>query len=546
MRRRILARSFLISWVAICAFIAIGACALAQNQSSAPAPPADTQPSLQQSPTASATRAVRLSGVQGTVQVFKDGEIDFDQARLNMPVVQGMRFITSNEGRAEIQFEDGSVARITPNSSLTIATLSRSAGGATVTVIKADTGLTYYELNGQGGDYTVKFGEDGIAPNDGSVFRLDLDSTPVLAVMHGSVHISNEAGLSANVHTNQSARFDSTSANEYQLVESVAANSWDQWNSDRDEALAELDQSATEARAATGNPDNPAWSDLDAYGYWYDLPGYGTGWAPAGVGADWDPYGFGYWGYYSGIGYTWISGYPWGWWPYRCGAWSWFDGFGWMWFPGNCGWAGGVDLDEEWYPYAVIWTVPVGYHCPHRPSRIHRPGHHRPPAQPLIAVDRGSQFMQLYHSVGVQKARARTFQFEGKNISPIRHTARPRQSGPPDEGFTDTLDQTNPDVMVRQAYRGAWYTPNGSSGGEHQVYRPSPAYMPPARTGGAVNEERAPVYAPRRAPEYNPPAGPRSFGRPSGPPPAPRAEPMRAAPPIMNAPAAHPAGHSQR
>lgn len=525
--------------------------ALAQDQTSAPPPPADAQTSVQQAPQATQVRAVRLSDVHGTVQVFQNGAIVFDQARLNMPVVQGMKFVTSDDGRAEIQFEDGSVARIAPNSSLTITKLDRNADGTTVTTMKADSGLTYYELDSAGGMYSVRFGDDSIAPNDGSIFRVDLDSAPELAVMHGSVHIGNSDGLSADIHTNQSARFDSASPNEYQLLESVTASSWDQWNSDRDEALAELDQNATEARADTGNPNNPAWSDLDAYGNWYNVPGYGLGWTPSGVGEDWDPYGYGYWGYYGGIGYTWISGYSWGWWPYRCGAWSWFQGFGWMWFPGNCGWAGagfdggglgyGYGYGYGWYPYSVIWAIPVGYHCPHRPGVFHRPGHHRMPAQPMVAVDRNPKFKQLFRTVGVRTAQPRMFQYQGKSIAPIQHSIHPYGGGPLGEGFSNTMERANPGVMVRRAYKGVWYDPNAIGGG-HLAYRPGQTQSPAPRMGGVLNPGRAPVYNPRPTSVYRPPSAPRSFGRPSGPP-APRAEPMRAPTPMMRPPAAHPAGH---
>jgi Family of unknown function (DUF6600) len=546
MRRTAFGLSCLRGCLAVGLLVTAGGFAFAQNETSAPAPPADVQPSLQETAPSTDVRAVRLSDVQGTVQVFKGAEVDFKQAQLNMPVVQGMRFVTSDDGQAEIQFEDGSVARITPNSSITMAELSRNADGSTVSVIKADSGLTYYELNGRGGQYEVRFGDDRVTPNDGSIFRVDLDRTPELAVTHGSVHISNNAGLSADVHTNQTARFDTASPNEYQLLESVAANSWDQWNSDRDEALAELDQSATEARADTGNPDNPAWSDLDANGYWYDVPGYGAGWAPSGVGENWDPYGYGSWGYYDNVGYTWISGYSWGWWPYRCGAWSWFGGFGWMWFPGNCGW-GGVGFNGGWYPYAVIWTVPSGYKCPRRPKIIRRPGHWPVPHEPLIAVNRGPQFTQMFHSIGVQKAEPRTFQYEGRNIAPIQHSVRTYQGGPLGEGFSNTMERTNPGVMVRKAYGGVVYQP--SNGGGQMVYRPSPVYTPPTRPGGFGGSR---VYnpAPRGGsrvigppPVYNP--APREY-RPAQPVFRPAPPASRPAPPVVRAPAPHPVGHPNR
>jgi uncharacterized protein YaiE (UPF0345 family) len=481
---------------------------VAQNATPPPPPPDAPPTSLQEPAPVANVRAVRLSNVQGAVQVLTGANVTFSQAQLNMPIVQGMKLVTAEDGRAEVQFEDGSVARVTPNSSITFAQVSSNPDGSTVTVIDADSGLTYYELNGRAGQYTVRFGQDNVVPIDSSIFRLDLDSNPVgLAVMHGSVHISNDESLSADVHTNQSALFDEQNPNEYQLLQSVAANSWDQWNSDRDEALAELDENATGARASTGNPDNPAWSDLDAYGDWYNVPGYGEGWAPSGVGQDWDPYGIGSWGYYGGIGYTWISGYPWGWWPYHCGAWSWFGSFGWMWFPGNCGW-GGVGFG--WYPYGVIWHVPPGYKCPLRP--VHNPAHGPIPHEPLIAVNRGPQFTQQFLSAGGTKAAPRVFQYEGQDIAPIEASLHPHQGGPLGESFTSTAQRTNPGVMVRGAYTGNTYRPSGTV---TPAYQPSRSYTPPssrpAPAGGVHYSAPAPAYHAPSAPA--PPPAPASHPR---------------------------------
>ncbi|MGB7189070.1 MAG: FecR domain-containing protein, partial [Acidobacteriaceae bacterium] len=283
-----------------------------QDQATAPTPPADqsqtidqSAPTLQQAPPESQVRAVRLSAVVGAVKVLEGGNVAFQQAELNMPLVQGMKLVTGQGGRAEVQFEDGGVARLTPNSSITLTALSRDDSGVTVTGIEADSGLTYYELDGHSGQYAVQFGQRKIVSLDGGIFRLDLDHPQVvLAVMHGSVHVSDDENLAMDVHTDQSVEFDPQNADEYQLAQSVTANSWDQWNSDRDEALAELDNSETQAQADSSEPNNPAWSDLNANGDWYNVPGYGMGWSPSGVGQDWDPYGLGAWGYYSGVGYT--------------------------------------------------------------------------------------------------------------------------------------------------------------------------------------------------------------------------------------------------
>ena len=464
-----------------------------------PPPPPDAQsparPSQPPAPDSNNIRAVRLSDVEGKVQVFNGANPAFDQAQPNMPAVEGMRFVTGPDGRLEVQFEDGSVARVTPNSSVTLTQLHRNGDGSTVTTIDANTGLSYYELNGRAGQYTVRFGPNSVVPVDSSIFRINLDGNPAdLAVTHGTVHVSDSQNLSLDLRTNHSIHFDTQNPGQYQLVQSVTADTWDQWNSDRDQALAMLEESATTARASTGNPDDAAWNDLDYYGDWYNVPGYGMAWSPSGVGTNWDPFGIGSWGYYSGIGYTWISGYSWGWWPYHCGAWNWFDNFGWMWFPGNCGFGA---IGVGWYPYAAVWHCPPNYKPPVRPVIPARLPSHGPIShpEPLIAVNRGPQFAQQFRTIGDAKPASRVFDYEGKSIAPAESTIHVLSGGPIGEGFTTAAERTNPEVFDRSTVRVAAPGRNAyqpGSRGSNGYAPPSYAYHPTPSAGSAPRSSYTP------------------------------------------------------
>jgi len=445
-----------------------------------PAPPPD-QAAPPEAQGQTQIRAVRLSDVEGKVQIFQGGQIAFDQAEPNMPAVEGMRFVTGDNGRFEIEFEDGSVARVTPDSSIRLTELRRNADGSTVTQIDALTGLSYYELNGHGGQYTVRFGQDTASPVQSAVFRLALDTAPSqLAVMHGAVHVDDGQGLSMDVHPSQTFQTDPQQPGEFTIAQSVVADSWDQWNSDRDEALSRLEDNESTARASSGNPDNPAWNDLDYYGNWYSLPGYGQVWSPAGVGANWDPFGVGGWGYYSGMGYTWISGYPWGWWPYHCGAWDFVNGYGWVWIPGNCGWG---FYGAGWYPYATVWNVPTGYAPPARPlaplhprgGPIHHPGEPRPGN--YVAVDRGAEYSAPFHYQNGFRPPPRPLTFQGKSIQPLEPGIHPLERGPMGESFTTALVRTHPEMAPPGFRDGHGFAPGVRS-----------AYVSPAlgvRTFGA-------------------------------------------------------------
>jgi hypothetical protein len=406
-------------------------------------------------------RAVRLSDVEGQVQVYQGSQVAFDQAQPNMPAVEGMRFTTGDNGRVEIEFEDGSVARLTPNSSFRLTQLRRDADGTTITQIDALTGLSYYELNAEGGKISVHFNANVATPLKNAVFRIGLDAVPnELAVMHGALHVDDGQGVALDVHPSQTFQADPQQPGEFTVAQSLTADSWDQWNSDRDNALSELQSSETTARASAGNPDDPAWNDLDAYGNWYNLPGYGQVWSPSGVDASWDPFGNGSWGYYPSFGYSWISGYPWGWWPYHCGAWDYLDTFGWIWVPGNCGWGA---WGGGWYPYSTVWRVPRGYSPPPRPR--HGPGPNPRPI-PLIAVNRGPQFGAPFHFTPGTRPEPRALSFDGKDILPLEASIHPVQKGPLGESFSATLVRTHPEMAPEMARnpttaRSVYASPNG-------------------------------------------------------------------------------------
>jgi len=67
---------------------------------------------------APAHRAARLSFLQGDVTVDHLDNTAGDPAQINMPLAEGARLTTGEDGQAEVEFEDGSVVRLTPNSSL--------------------------------------------------------------------------------------------------------------------------------------------------------------------------------------------------------------------------------------------------------------------------------------------------------------------------------------------------------------------------------------------------------------------------------------------
>jgi len=107
----------------------------------------------------SQARIVRLSDVQGSVQIDKNSGLGFENAFLNLPVTQGTQLRTRENGRAEIEFEDGSTLRLAPNTSVQFSTLGANDAGKHLSVVDLTEGLVY--VNWQGKDeFTLNFSRD--------------------------------------------------------------------------------------------------------------------------------------------------------------------------------------------------------------------------------------------------------------------------------------------------------------------------------------------------------------------------------------------------
>src|SRR5436305_12904153 len=83
----------------------------------------------------SQVRIVRLSDVQGSVQINKNTGMGFENAFVNLPVTQGVQLRTNDRGRAEVEFEDGSTLRLPPDTTVEFSTLGLSDSGQRVSVM---------------------------------------------------------------------------------------------------------------------------------------------------------------------------------------------------------------------------------------------------------------------------------------------------------------------------------------------------------------------------------------------------------------------------
>jgi hypothetical protein len=297
---------------------------------------------------ASQARIVRMSDVQGSVQIDKNTGLGFENAFLNLPITQGAQVRTHDRGRAEVEFEDGSTLRLTPNTTVEFTTLGLSDSGKRISGINLIEGMAYVNWLGKSGDqFSLKFAREKISLDHAAHFRLQTSpEASNIAVFKGDVDVEGPSGKLV-VEKKKTATFVATDDDKYTIAKNIEEAPLDSWDK---EASAYHDQYAKN----NSSPYGYGVSDLNYYGAYSNVPGYGMMWQPFFTGVGWDPFMNGAWSFYPGYGYMFASAYPWGWMPYRYGSWMFIPSMGWMWQPG------------AWSTWNTVpryaGTIPVNFH----------------------------------------------------------------------------------------------------------------------------------------------------------------------------------------
>lgn len=311
--------------------------------------------------TLSYARIVRLSYVDGDVQIVRtDKSNKWEPAAMNMPVEQGFA-IGTNEGRAEVEFEHGSMLWLAPNSVVQFTELALSNGGR-ITRVTVSEGIASFEASLASGDtFEVATSNFSVTPSRDAEFKVGIQGkSAAVSVLSGRVLVGDHG---ATQEIAKGSMFEDTEAKTPQtaVLRSPKTDQWDHWV---DARLTAERHGATEALAGTNAPFTYGMADLADYGSWNYYPGFGYGWQPWGMMAGWAPFMDGNWMFYPTFGWTWISNEPWGWVPYHFGGWEYSPVFGWMWFPGDYGtWTA---APVQWYGVGkrVAWS-PRGVNAPH-------------------------------------------------------------------------------------------------------------------------------------------------------------------------------------
>lgn len=306
----------------------------------------------------SQARIVRISYVDGEVRI--DHGQGYESATMNVPVTEHNWLETRSDGWAEVQFEDGSLIRIAPDTVIAFTELNRLSSGVAITTIDLDQGEAEFKVaQGSASQFQVTVKNKTVVLDRSARFRVTSTNVDPLEVVvwKGELMIrDSESGGEVAVKKDETFVLDPTDVAQYGLDKGADADSLDQWSKQRDDYL-----STYASRGGySQSPYQYGAGDLNYYGEYFDDPGYGMVWQPNGVNIGWDPFGNGYWSYAPGFGYTWISAYPWGWLPFRYGHWVFINGRGWCWVPGN--W-------QHWHTGPTWANAPPGFHAPRPPAK---------------------------------------------------------------------------------------------------------------------------------------------------------------------------------
>jgi len=288
---------------------------------------------------------VRVSLVQGDVQVNSQEGGEWFPVSVNTPLREGDRLWVPPGGRSEIQVQGGVFVRLDEATSFDFLALEDKS-----LQFYMEEGRAYFNNRQYGLDYIqIDTPLSSIGCYDNAIVSLEVNET-------GAMELSVLRGYALAETRNGKIRV--SAGNALSIGEDLAADlyplgqpdEWTAWNRERDNMLA---YSGESRRYLPAELDEYV-SDFESNGRWQYTADYGYVWSPSvAVSVDWAPYRIGRWVWYGG-NYVWISYEPWGWAPYHYGRWAFVNRVGWCWVPPRRG-------SVFWSPGYVAWVRTATY-----------------------------------------------------------------------------------------------------------------------------------------------------------------------------------------
>jgi len=301
------------------------------GSSNPPAPPGAPAPAAPETAPEAAADAQeptppRVSYIHGEVSFWRPGAADWAPAALNMPLAPGDVLYAGPAGNVEIQIGPRAFARAAYGAQIGLDNQEPD-----FIQLRVTSGYAALDLREVAPGHTVELDTPGAAftMDRAGYYHAEVgpDTTAFRAYRGGSANMTASGSPATAIAANQQVVITGTESPRVETVTAPALTSWDRWNYQRSDYLA---QPASARQLPAGVYGAEA---LDQHGSWRTVETYGSVWVPAGVAAGWSPYSTGRWIWDPRFGWTWLDDAPWGWAPYHHGRWV-FVGSYWAWAPG--------------------------------------------------------------------------------------------------------------------------------------------------------------------------------------------------------------------
>src|SRR4029077_1648815 len=133
-------------------------------------------------------------------------------------------------GRAEIEFEDGSTLRLTPNTTVEFSTLGLSDAGKRISAVDLVEGKAYVNWLGKSDEFTLNFSQEKLKLTQAAHFRVACSTNMAeIASFKNELEVVGPSGT-VKVEKKRMVTFDVNDNDQSTLAKNFEEDTYDQWD----------------------------------------------------------------------------------------------------------------------------------------------------------------------------------------------------------------------------------------------------------------------------------------------------------------------------